>query len=92
MSRIKRLLEGIWGSFLTKMLTMMNNYEVDHQNEMERHLHDLIGEFQRSIIEGKPFSEVKAIYLEIKEVKIALARRSDGDGGRIKGLSFTNFR
>lgn len=65
----------------------MNEYMVSNMNEMERQLEKLVGEFQRSIAEGRPFTEVKAIYLEIKELKVVLGRQNGKGDDWMKGLS-----
>jgi hypothetical protein len=60
-----------------KAIGKMKHFGLSEENEMQRRLNSLVDEFQRSLVQGKPFCEVKKIYLEIKELKIALSARDE---------------
>jgi hypothetical protein len=60
----------------SKAIGKMKHFNLSEENEMQRRLNNLVDEFQRSLVQGKPFCEVKKIYLEIKELKVALSARN----------------
>lgn len=63
----------------------MDYNEKEQSEELNKRLNLLMNEFQKSISEGRPFNEVKSIYLEMKEVKMTMIG-SNGPDGAGKGM------